>query len=90
MSRTQRITTLLQEAFHPLSLTVTDTSQGHAGHSGASPLGETHYSIHIHSPALSSLTRVEAHKKVYAVLNKEFDTGLHALELIVDRHHPQS
>ena len=48
---------------------------------GAAPGGETHYSVEIVSEAFAGLSRVQVQRAVMMVLQKEFDTGLHALAL---------
>ena len=79
--RLSRIRDLLTEAFNPVELDVTDDSAKHAGHAGAAPAGETHYSVKIVSEAFEGLSRVQIQRTVMMVLQKEFDTGLHALAL---------
>ena len=41
----------LTQAFAPERLDVIDDSRRHAGHAGARPGGETHFSVHIVSQA---------------------------------------
>ena len=79
--RRTRIEEALTEAFAPVSLTVTDDSAKHAGHAGASPGGETHYSVEIVAEAFEGLSRVQVQRTIMMVLQKEFDSGLHALAL---------
>jgi BolA family transcriptional regulator, general stress-responsive regulator len=79
--RRTRIEEALTEAFAPVSLTVTDDSAKHAGHAGASPEGETHYSVEIVAEAFEGLSRVQVQRTIMMVLQKEFDSGLHALAL---------
>lgn len=79
--RRTRIDDLLTTAFEPVSLTITDDSASHAGHAGAAPGGETHYSVEIVSAAFAGLSRVQVQRAVMMVLQGEFDTGLHALSL---------
>lgn len=79
--RQTRIHDLLTEAFEPLELEITDDSAKHAGHAGATPGGETHYSVRITSAAFEGLSRVQVQRTVMMVLQSEFDTGLHALSL---------
>ena len=79
--RRMRIEEALTEAFAPVSLKVTDDSAQHAGHAGASPEGETHYSVEIVAEAFDGLSRVQVQRTIMMVLQKEFDTGLHALAL---------
>ena len=79
--RRSRIEEILTEAFAPVSLLITDDSAKHAGHAGAAPGGETHYSVEIVAEAFAGLSRVQVQRTVMLVLQKEFDTGLHALAL---------
>lgn len=79
--RQSRIHDLLTEAFKPVELEIIDDSAKHAGHAGAAPGGETHYTVKITSEAFEGLSRVQIQRTVMMVLQKEFDTGLHALSL---------
>jgi len=79
--RLSRIRDLLTEAFEPAELEITDDSHKHAGHAGAAPGGETHYSVRITSAAFEGLSRVQTQRAVMMVLQPEFDSGLHALAL---------
>ena len=79
--RLSRIRELLTEAFHPVELIITDDSQKHAGHAGAAPGGETHYTVRITSSAFEGLSRVQAQRAIMLTLQSEFDSGLPALAL---------
>ncbi|MDX1293972.1 MAG: BolA family protein [Hyphomonas sp.] len=79
--RLSRIRDLLTAAFDPIELDITDDSQKHAGHAGAAPGGETHYTVRITSSAFEGLSRVQAQRAVMKILQPEFDSGLHALAL---------
>lgn len=79
--RRTRIEAALTTAFEPVSLSVIDDSHKHAGHAGAAPGGETHYSVEIVAEAFAGLCRVQVQRAVMMVLQPEFDTGLHALAL---------
>lgn len=80
-SRANRISTVLEAAFAPATVTVADDSHKHVGHAGARPEGETHYSVAVVSPAFAGLSRVARYRAVHDVLQAEFGTGLHALSL---------
>ncbi len=71
----------LTAAFHPAELVVTDDSARHAGHAGARPGGETHFTVRIVSPGFAGLSRVERQRRVYAALADEMKTQVHALAL---------
>jgi BolA family transcriptional regulator, general stress-responsive regulator len=79
--RRSRIEDILTEAFDPVTLVITDDSARHAGHAGAAPGGEKHYSVEIVADAFAGLSRVQVQRTVMLVLQKEFDSGLHALAL---------
>ncbi|EJF74673.1 BolA family transcriptional regulator [Bartonella alsatica] len=77
----------LQNAFHPQRLEVINESHLHAGHSHSERVfdgkGETHFRVKILSSSFAGMTRVEIHRAIYQVLQKELDTCLHALALEV-------
>lgn len=81
MTRSQRIHQILTEEFSPSLLEITDDSHKHAGHAGARPEGETHYTVRITSAAFQGLTRVAMQRAVLSALQPEFDSGLHALSI---------
>jgi BolA protein len=66
---------------HPTQLDVIDDSAKHAGHGGARPEGETHYTIRIKAPAFAGQSRVATHRQINALLAPEFASGLHALAI---------
>ncbi len=76
-----RLRNALQHSFEPERLDITDDSDRHAGHAGAHPDGESHFSITIVSPAFAGLSRVERQRRVYAVLSAELAGPVHALSL---------
>ncbi len=80
-SRAARIETRLAAEFAPLQLAVTDDSARHAGHAGAQPGGETHFSVLMVSAAFRGQTRLARSRAVHAALAAEFADGLHALAL---------
>ena len=80
-SRIDRIRDSLEQAFAPELLEITDDSAKHAGHAGASPEGETHFTVEIISEAFEGLSRVQLQRAINMVLAPEFESGLHALSL---------
>ena len=79
--RADRLRAILDDAFKPSRLEIVDDSSKHAGHTGATPAGETHFTVRIISDAFANRTRVERSRMVHAALDGEFSTGLHALSL---------
>ena len=81
MIRSERIRDILTEAFAPSAVEVIDDSHKHAGHAGARPEGETHYTIKITSSEFKGQSRVTTQRSILAVLKPEFEAGLHALSI---------
>jgi len=82
MSVAETIRAKLQTAFAPLELVVEDESAKHAGHSGARPGGQTHFSVRVVSESFAGQSRVERQRRVYAALAQEMKpNGIHALSL---------
>ncbi len=79
--RADRIAAALGAAFPPAEIQVADDSHRHAGHAGARPEGETHYSVRVVSPAFAGMNRVARSRAVHDALAAEFAGGLHALAL---------
>lgn len=79
MNRAERIRAAIESALEPDRLVIEDESKLHAGHAGARPGGETHYNVTVVSSAFSELSRVDRQRRVYALLEEEFEGGLHAL-----------
>ena len=80
-SRAERIRALMTSRFAPQALELTDDSALHAGHAGARPGGETHYTLAMTSAAFAGLNRVARSRLVNEALAGEFQAGLHALAL---------
>jgi BolA protein len=81
MNTRDTITNKLREAFTPESLEVTDESHLHEGHAGHRPGGETHFTVHIVSPAFKGKSRVERHRMINAALAGELAGSVHALAI---------
>jgi BolA protein len=80
-TRADRIRQALDAAFPPARVEVQDDSHRHAGHAGARPEGETHYSVLVVSEAFVGMNRVARSRAAHAALEAEFGGGLHALSL---------
>jgi BolA protein len=80
MSVKSRIETLLQDGLAPERLEVINESHQHAGHQASfDGTGETHMRVRIVSEKFSTMSRLERHRAVNALLKPELDAGLHAL-----------
>ncbi len=84
-SRADRIRATLTAAFSPALLLIHDDSAHHAGHSGATAAGQTHYSVVLVSPLFQGQSRVARSRAVHTALAGEFGPpetgGMHALAL---------
>ena len=83
VNRKQRIYQLLSQQFQVQILSVEDESLQHKNHLPEHHGKETHYFVRISCRDLDSLGKVEQHRKVYAALQPEFESGLHALRIEV-------
>ena len=81
MSVAEKIEALLTEQLNPTALHIIDDSAKHAGHAGAKPGGETHFTVKIVSEAFAGKNAVARHRMVYAALKPLLDAGLHALAI---------
>jgi BolA protein len=82
MTMAETIRQKIAAAFAPSELVVEDDSAKHAGHSGARPGGETHFSVRVVSESFTGQGRVERQRRVYAALAEELKpNGIHALAL---------
>jgi BolA protein len=72
---------MLRRSFGPALLRIVDDSARHAGHAGAAPAGETHYSVLMVADTFRGQSRVARSRAVHAALASEFASGLHALAL---------
>lgn len=80
-TRADRIAAALRQGFNPVILRIVDDSARHAGHAGAAPGGQTHYSVLLVADAFRGQSRVDRSRAVHAALAAEFAAGLHALAL---------
>lgn len=76
-----RIESRLREKLAPLALQVSDDSHLHAGHAGARPGGESHFTVEIVSPRFAGLSRVARHRLVNDALAGELAGPVHALAI---------
>ena len=80
-TRATRLQAVLTKAFSPVTLQIVDDSARHAGHAGARPGGETHYSVLLVSDEFRGMNRIARSRAVHTALAAEFESGLHALAL---------
>jgi len=71
----------LTESLSPTLLDINDDSHKHAGHAGARPEGESHFSVTIVSKNFEGKSRIQRQRMVYKALSKEMTGIIHALAL---------
>lgn len=81
MTVAERMKTKIEKAFHPLRLDIVNESHKHKGHGGYHPSGESHFHVTIVSAAFAGKSRVDRQRAVYAVLDEELKSTVHALSL---------
>lgn len=72
---------LLNEAFKPSALTVSNDSAMHRGHSGDDGSGESHFTVEIASAAFIGKTRLERQRMVNRALGDIPGERVHALAI---------
>jgi stress-induced morphogen len=80
-SRAERLQATLRRTFSANLVRVFDHSAEHAGHAGARPEGETHYSVVVVSEQFRGMNRLARSRAVHEALTDEFTGGMHALAL---------
>ena len=81
MNRSKRIENILLKQLPNFSLEIIDNSNLHKGHNNFNGKDETHLKILLKSNNNLKINRLEIHKKINLLLKKEFDSGLHSLEI---------
>ena len=71
----------LTEGLSPERLEIEDEGHLHAGHAGAREHGGGHYRVTVVSSAFEGMGSVARHRKVYALLEDELKSRVHALAL---------
>ena len=81
MNRTKRIKNILENFFNDHTIIVRDNSYLHKGHNNFDGNDETHILVQLKKNPKLELNRLEIHRKINSLLNDEFDSGLHTLEI---------
>ena len=81
MKRKKRIETILSKNFSGWKIKVIDISMLHKGHNNFDGNQETHFSIILNSNNKNKESKLIIHRKINKLLDNEFNSGLHALEI---------
>lgn len=71
----------LNSSLEPTRVELVDDSEQHRGHGGYNPAGESHFTLHIESPAFVGKSRVERQRMIYAALGELMRERVHALSI---------
>ncbi len=80
-SYAQRIEKKIRDGLNPEAFELIDDSNKHAGHSGAHPSGETHFTLKITAMAFNGMSRLDQQRLVFGLLADEMQERVHALVL---------
>lgn len=83
MNVKQTIEKKLLAGFPDAEIEVIDESHKHAGHAGARPEGETHFSVILTSSAFAGQSRLTRQRAIMRVLSEELEGPVHALAIVV-------
>ena len=84
MNRKQRIKELLLNVFNDFSIVIIDKSHLHTGHNNFDGMNETHIQILLKNNSHKNINRLDIHRKINELIKKEFDTGLHSIEIQIN------
>ena len=84
MNRKQRIDKILSNKFDNFLLEIVDNSNLHKGHNNFTGIGETHIKIILTKKDNSTFNRLEIHRIINSLVEKEFKSGLHSLEIKIN------
>ncbi|EKX36286.1 hypothetical protein GUITHDRAFT_79024, partial [Guillardia theta CCMP2712] len=75
---------VIDKQLQPTHIELVDDSAKHAGHEAmkGSTAKETHFRLKVVSSKFEGLSLVKRHQMVYALLNEQFQQGLHALNIV--------
>lgn len=72
------------QAFDDAAIEISDQSEAHASHKGST--GGGHYVVVIKSNHFKGLSRIERHRRVYALFEHDFAEHIHALSIKAMTH----
>ena len=84
MNRKQRIYNILSIKFDKFVLEIIDNSNLHKGHNGFSGNNETHIKIILTKKDRTPTNRLNLHRVINKLLEEEFKSGLHSLEIKIN------
>ena len=84
MNRKQRIGKILSKKFNNFLLEIIDNSNLHKGHNNFTGNGETHIKVILTKKNKIPTNRLTIHRLINNLLEEEFKSGLHSLEIKIN------
>ena len=84
MNRKQRIDKILSKNFNDFLLEIIDNSNLHKGHNNFTGNDETHIKIILTKKNKIPINRLNIHRLINNLLKREFESGLHSLEIKIN------
>ena len=84
MNRKQRIDKILSKKLNNFLLEIIDNSNLHKGHNNFTGKDETHIKIILKKKNKIPINRLNIHRLVNNLLEEEFKSGLHSLEIKIN------
>ena len=84
MNRKQRIKIILSKKFNDFLLEIIDNSNLHRGHNNFTGNDETHIKIILTKKNKIPTNRLNIHRIINNLLEEEFKSGLHSLEIKIN------
>tara|TARA_B100000676_G_C17751591_1_gene666774 strand:+ start:373 stop:627 length:255 start_codon:yes stop_codon:yes gene_type:complete len=84
MNRKQRINKILSKKLNEFLLEIIDNSNLHKGHNNFTGNGETHIKVILTKINKLPSNRLDIHRLINRLLEEEFKTGLHSLEIKIN------
>ena len=84
MNRKQRIDKILSKKLNDFLIEIIDNSNLHKGHEGFTGSNETHIKIILTKKDRTPSNRLRIHRIINSLLEKEFNSGLHSLEIKIN------
>ena len=84
MNRKQRIYNILSIKFDKFVLEIIDNSNLHKGHNNFTGNDETHIKIILTKKNKIPINRLNIHRLINNLLKREFESGLHSLEIKIN------
>ena len=81
MNRKKRINKMLSKNLINFDISIIDNSFLHKGHNNFNGKGETHILLELTPKKKIKFSRIDIHRKINQILSREFESGLHSLEI---------